>query len=58
MLLDYPNSTDLICESKKSRLLEEGDVLVFDFLFPSMLTVPVERRVVRSKFTGQNVELV
>lgn len=49
MLLDYVNSRDLICVSKKYRLLEEGKVLAFHLLFISTLRDLANRRVVRSK---------
>lgn len=49
MLLDCLNSRDLICVSKKSRLLEEGNVLAFHLCFMSTLRDVVKRRVVRSK---------
>lgn len=49
MLLNYLNSRDLICVSKKSRLVEEGKVLAFHLLFLSILRDLVNRRVVRSK---------
>lgn len=49
MLLDYLNSRDLICVSKKYRLLEEGKVLAFHLLFISTLRDLENRRVVRSK---------
>lgn len=49
MLLHYPNSRDLNCVSKKSRLLEEQNVLAFHLFFMSTLRDVVKRRVVRSK---------